>query len=322
MLGESMDKIKPTLKNQFGVDAIDIVEIHGGLSAMNYKIMTDGQSYFLKIYDKKKTQSSIWTENINCYMPILVWLNESTNLQGKIVWPLKTNSGNFRYDDNENVFLLFDYIEGEAIGKTLTRAQLLEAAEIMACLHNHGNYIPVAADKIREDFSIPFCISLERFISESYAASPSDVKAILQPCLPQLLLKNNEVKSLAEKVKHKNVKMVLCHTDAHGYNLMQSKHLVLVDWEGIRLAPAEADLLMFSKREYWDIFIKRYLEKRPNFVLDNNVFTFYILRRKIEDIWAFIEGILFDNLSAEQRERDLTHLSNCCAALDNLCFEL
>jgi len=317
-----VNKIKNIVKTYFGVDCTELTEIHGGLSAMNYKIKTDSKTYFLKVYDKRKTQASMWTENINYYMPILVWLNENTKLKGRIVRPIKTNMGDYSFDDEENVFLLFDYIEGEPIGKTLTHGQILEAADIMACLHSNGIEIPVNTEQIKEDFSVPFCFSLEHFIAENYSTSPADVKSILQPSLEQLISRNNEVKSLSEKVKLKNIKMVLCHTDAHGWNLIQSEYLVLVDWEGLKLAPAEADLTMFTKKEYWDIFIQHYNKQRPNFILDNDLFSFYILRRKIEDIWAFIEGILFNNLSDEQRESDLTFLSKCCNTLDDLYFEL
>ena len=317
-----MNKIEHILKTQFGVECTDLAEIYGGLSAMNYKIETNAKTFFLKVYDKKKAQASLWTENINCYMPILIWLNENTKLQGRIVRPIKTDKGDYRFDDDDNVFLLFDYIEGETVGKSLTHAQILEAADIMACLHSNGNEIPVNTEKIKEDFSVPFCFSLEHFIAENYSTLPADVKAILQPCLEQLVSKNNEVKSLSEKVKQKKIKMVLCHTDAHGWNLMQGKHLVLVDWEGIKLAPAEADLAMFSKKEYWDTFIEHYNKLRLEFILDNDLFSFYILRRKIEDIWAFMESILFDNQSDEQRKRDLDFLSKCCYTLDDLYFEL
>lgn len=48
--------------------------------------------------------------------------------------------------------------------------------------------------------------------------------------------------------------MVLCHTDAHGWNLIQSNKLVLVDWEGLRLAPPEADLNMFTKKRILGYF--------------------------------------------------------------------
>jgi spectinomycin phosphotransferase len=317
-----VNKIKNILITQFSVECTDCTEMHGGLSATNYKIVTDDKTYVLKIYDMKKAQASIWTENIDYYMPILIWLNENTQLQGRVVRPIKTNAGDYRFDDDENVYLLFDYFEGETVGKIFTDAQIIEAAGIMACLHSHGAEIPVNTEKIKEDFSVPFCFSLEHYVKESYSKSPDDIKTILQPCLEQLVSKTSEVITLSQKVTEKNSKMVLCHTDAHGFNFIQSKQLVLIDWEGLKLAPAEADLVMFTKKEYWTIFIDNYKKLRPGFMLDTDILTFYILRRKIEDIWAFVEGILVDHPSNEQRERDLEFLSECCRSLDDLWFEL
>ncbi len=327
--GVTVYKIRCVLKKQFDVDCTDITEIYGGLSAVNYRVEAKSRTFFLKTYDKKKAQASLWTENIDSYMPILVWLNENTKLQGRIARPIKTNNGSYRFDDDDNVFLLFDFIEGQAAGETLTHTQLLEAAELIACLHSYGDEIHADGDeihadmgKIKEDFSVPFCYSIMRFIREDYQASPADLKTILRPFLDELISKGNEVISLSEKVKQKDTKLVLCHTDAHGWNIMQSKQLVLVDWEGMRLAPAEADLIMFTKIDYWNIFIEQYSKLRPEFILDNDILSFYIMRRKVEDIWAFIEGILHDNQSDGQRERDLHFLSRCCSSLNDPYFEL
>ena len=204
----------------------------------------------------------------------------------------------------------------------MTQAQVIEAAEIMACLHGYGSEIPVITEKIKEDFSVPFCYSLENFISNEYETAPADVKALLHPCLEQLKLKNEQLKLLSVRVKQKDIKNVLCHTDAHGLNLMQGQRLMLVDWEGIKLAPAEADLVMFTQKEYRDVFMERYQKMRPGFILDDDLLLFYILRRKLEDIWAFIESILFDPLSKEQQKRELGFLSRCCDALDDMWFEL
>ncbi len=320
--GETMDKMMRILKAQYGIDGAAIEAIHGGLSAMNYKVTTEGRPLFLKVYDKQKAQTHQWTENIERYMPILIWLNENTELLGRIVRPIKTVAGDFCFDDAENVVLLFDFIEGEPVGEALTHLQLSEAAEILACLHGSTSAIPFIGEEMREGFSVPFCGAMEAFIARDFAASPEDVKAILQPCLPRLLAMSGEVKALAEQAKRKNVQMVLCHTDAHGYNLMQGQRLMLVDWEGIKLAPAEADLLMFTKPEYWDVFMAKYRKLRPDFCLDQDILSFYVLRRKIEDIWEFVEGIVQNNLSAEERARDLGHLSRCCETLENGCFSL
>ena len=319
-----MNKIKGILKTQFDVDCVGISEINIGLSAAaNYKIKAADKDFFLKIYDKKKAQASLWTENIDGYMPILIWLNANTELQGKIVRPIKTNKGGYRFDDDENVFLLFDYIDGEVIAaNSLTRSQIIEAAGIMACLHSCGGENLADSEKIKEDFSVPFCFSLENFIENDFQKSDADVRTALQPYLEQLMLKISELKSLADIAGQKDLKMSLCHTDAHYKNFMLGGGLILVDWEGMKLAPVEADLFMFTQKQYWDIFIGHYGKLRPEFVLDGESLSFYILRRKIEDIWAFIESILYDDLSDSQRKRDLTFLLNCCKILSDCRFEL
>lgn len=316
-----MTKISNILKTQFNIKCTDMVETIGGLSASAYKIKTDSDSFFLKIYDKKLTQTPIWIENIDKYMPILLWLNENSELKGKIVRPIVTICGSYRYEDDESVYILFDYIEGETIAKKpLTNSQVIEIAEIMAHLHSFGQEIPINMDGIKESFDVPFCYSLENYIEDSYITSPDDIKSILKPCLEQLIIKINEVKLLSHKVKQKNCKMVLCHTDAHGWNLMQSDHLVLVDWEGMKLAPAESDLFMFAVKDYWDTFLKHYNAIRPEFELDKDMLSFYVFRRKLEDIWAFLESILYDDLSNERRKSDLVHLSNECKNLCAFCF--
>jgi len=318
-----MDKIWSILKSIYSIDYSVVDEVHGGLSAKNYKVEAKNEAYFLKVYDKRKTQTSTWTEHIDFYMPILEWLNENTQLVNKISCPLKTNLGDYRYEDNENIYLLFSYVKGSTIeNKLFTRAQVIGAAEIIALLHESSDGIPMRLDRIKEDYSIPFCISLDSFLMKDFTSAQTDVQAVVAACYDKLIALNNEVKLLSERVRQKKVDMVLCHTDAHGWNFIQSECLVLVDWEGIKLAPAEADLFMFTREEYWDVFFKRYLECRSGFSLDNDLFAFYILRRKIEDIWAFIESILYDNLSIENRMRDLALLSDCCDKIDDFCFEL
>lgn len=316
-----MGKIDNVLKSQFNIECTNIVETIGGLSASAYKIITINNSFFLKVYDKKLTQTPIWIENIDNYMPILLWLNENTELKGKIIRPIKTINGGYRYEDDENVYILFDFIEGETVAKKpLSNNQVIELADIMAHLHSYGQEIPIKMDKIKETFDVPFCVSLESYIQKNYTTAPDDIKLILQPCLEQLILKINELKSLSYRAKQKGSRMVLCHTDAHGWNLMQSDHLILVDWEGMKLAPAESDLFMFAVKDYWDIFLKHYSAIRPEFELDKDMLSFYVIRRKLEDIWAFLESILYDDFSNEQRKNDLEFLSNECKNLNAFCF--
>ncbi|MCL2518719.1 MAG: ecdysteroid 22-kinase family protein [Oscillospiraceae bacterium] len=198
------------------------------------------------------------------------------------------------------------------------KVDYIQAANIACCsLSRFQNMY-----KIKEDFSVPFCYSLDKFISKKYSSSPAYIKAILQPCLEQLMTKNDKVKTLSEKFKKMNFDMTLCHMDAHGYNLMQSDSLMLVDWEMAKFAPPELDLILFTKPEYWDIFIEHYNKLRPNFVLNNDLLMFYVHRRNIEDIWEFVNTLLNDKQTNEQRQLELDLLSRCCIALGDSFFEL
>ena len=136
------------------------------------------------------------------------------------------------------------------------------------------------------------------------------------------MVKNEKVKALSEKFKEKNFSMTLCHIDAHGYNLIQSERLILVDWEMAKYAPPELDLILFTKPEYWTVFIGHYNKLRPDFVLDNDLLLFYVHRRKIEDIWEFINSLLNDKQTNEQRQLELDLLLGCCKSLDDDFFAL
>jgi len=88
----------------------------------------------------------------------------------------------------------------------------------------------------------------------------------------------------------------------------------------MKLAPAEADLFMFAHKEYWDFFLQRYRKIRPGYALDSEWLSFYKKRRKLEDIWAFLESILYDSLPEEQRLSEMAYLTNECKDLDGFCF--
>ncbi|MDI5791191.1 phosphotransferase [Bacillus licheniformis] len=57
--------------------------------------------------------------------------------------------------------------------------------------------------------------------------------------------------SLADDLKCSGRRLALCHTDVHGWNLMKTGgELILIDWEGLKLAPVEADLMFFANQPY------------------------------------------------------------------------
>ena len=130
------------------------------------------------------------------------------------------------------------------------------------------------------------------------------------------MAKNDLVKSLSEKLKKASYDMTLCHMDAHGYNLIQSNRLILVDWEMAKYAPPELDLILFTKPEYWSIFIEHYKNFRPNIRVNDDLLEFYVHRRNIEDIWEYINTIMYNKQTNEQQQLELDLLLVRCNDLD------
>jgi len=132
---------------------------------------------------------------------------------------------------------------------------------------------------------------------------------------------------LAEYVKSERLPIVLCHTDIHGWNLMQTDSLILIDWESLKFAPAEADLYTFwgdwywgdSKwGSYWDTFLPVYQKLRPEYVVNEKVLRFYQIRRHIEDINDFYRQYLYDELTADETREVISNLERECAFLETL----
>lgn len=314
-----MDSTGIILQQHYHIAAESIDSQQGGWSALAYQVTTASGRYFLKIYEKSAVATAAWTAHIDDYMPILVWLNQSTALKGRIPRPILTVDGAFKIEDEQRIYVLFEYIDGVTIAEQeLSSGQVVELAGIIAELHTYGSSIPYPTDQIREDFSVPFCTKLKRFLNQTHAADPEDLIAILTPHLDKLTVFADLTETLSGQMKAACPDLRLCHTDAHGWNLMQNQHLMLIDWEGLKLAPVEADLFMFYDKPFWDLFLSTYRQKHKGFTISTAVMNFYLYRRKLEDIWEFIDRILHDPISSDLRNRAMQLLKQELAELGSL----
>jgi Ser/Thr protein kinase RdoA (MazF antagonist) len=281
----------------------------GGWSALAYKVDCGEHSCFLKVYEKKNASSAYWTALLDDYMPILAWLSHDSPLRGSVPNPILTMDGGYWCQDDDCVFVLFDFIKGETVGeKLLTPLQVTELAKIMAELHISGAAVPYPVKALEEDFSLPFLIKLKAFLDRDLSDSPPGLRDIAGKYKAQLNEKAGELNGLADMLKRSGILKTLCHTDAHEWNLMQGSRLMLLDWEGMRLAPAEADLFMFAGKAYWKNFWNFYSNIRQGYVPDPIAMRFYTLRRRMEDIWAFMERILYDDIQGERRMKAMRYL--------------
>lgn len=302
-----MDRLQGILKEYYGLDHPVIVPQQGGWAALAYKVSNGAQDYFLKVYEKSRASTSKWTALIDDYVPILLWLEEHSRLKGSIPVPMLTTDQRYRCEDNEGIYLLYEYIDGDTIAdRRLTDNQVRQLAEIIAELHRYGENFPLVTSAMTESFSVPFLGQLREALDTKKLG---DIGEIVNPhidCLKGLML---EVEALSEALKKRDLRLALCHTDVHAWNLMSNgQQLILIDWEGLKLAPVEADMMFFVAEPYFESFMRIYKETHSDYEMNSEALTFYQGRRKLEDIWEFMEQLLCDVQNDEERASTLHSL--------------
>jgi len=318
-----MDEMKAILQTEYGITADNISSAVGGLSASAYKVDSAQGTFWLKAYDKRKTSTIAQLDKLNLCMAVASWLHDNTGLKGKINAPLLTNEGAIKVETQNHAYLVFDYIDGTTICTTpLSINQQKELADIVGELHQYGADMPFDFTSIQENFDIP-CTELLKM-----PRKPNSSFCVYQQH-DMLMEAINKAFKLANLVKSKQLPFVLCHADIHGWNLIQNDRLMLIDWESIKFAPAEADLYTFwgdwywgnsNWGSYWDTFLPVYQKLRPEYVVCEDTLRFYQIRRHIEDIEEFYKEYIYDDLTVEERNEITAHLERECKFLRTLIF--
>ena len=303
----------------FGMRIKAMWEVPGGWSAHALVADTDAGQYFVKVYDKHRPTVQSWIARMWENMPVVLWLRDNTPLGERMAAPLLTQSGDYKVENADFLALVFPYIEGETLGDApLTLEQIRQLAQLLAALHGSGLRAGVPVKGISETYVVPFLADIEAYLCARDL--PEDVRQTLVPHASILMAAVSRLSQGAEGMRLERPACTLCHTDVHGWNLMwDGEALHLIDWEGLMFAPAEADLFAFSDGFFFDYareeFFQTYAALRPDFVLNPQAMDFYRLRRRMEDIYEFLRGILADGLSESERQKSLAHLQRECEAL-------
>ena len=298
-------QMRAILKEHYNIHAKRIVQIKGGWSAFAYLIIDSDRKYFFKVYDKKRTSSTKWINAIGQYMPIVEWLRGHTALKKHVVKPMLTNSEMYTCEDEEAVYVLSAFVDGYTIGSSpLKLGQVNEIAKILGTLHRSTEDLPAHLMKQlpRENFDIGFCRSLFSFIKNDLLSKHDAVLRTVKPFTGYLLDNIKRMKYLAETLKKKPKQYVLCHGDAHYWNMIQSKHIKLIDWECAILAPPEQDLILHVTGQHTDSFLSFYKQYVSSNELDLDALEFYFLKRNLEDIWEWIQNLRFKEAIKSQEE--------------------
>jgi len=309
-----MNNLQETLLQHYHIDNALLTEVTPGWSALAYRVEASDRRYFLKVYDKTRYSAQMWIQGIDRYIPALIWLGKHTALRGRIPSIVTTTNGGYKCEDEEQLYILFDWIDGTTPrDEPLTPPQLSELSQIITELHGFGEGNPVLANVIRESYDIHFYDSLMSRTENSDENIPREY-------IPLIIEKLHYLSEVSSVLSKQNLPLVLCHNDIHGWNVItQGDRLVLLDWEGLKFAPAEADLFMFKYERYWgerwNEFYDVYRKTHPNLKINETAMRFFQLRRRLWDIDEFVSNITLDNESIEVQEEARQALIRECGLL-------
>ncbi|HCO67390.1 MAG TPA: hypothetical protein DIT04_06500 [Dysgonomonas sp.] len=286
-----------------------ITEQQGGWTSLAYRVENSSGVYFLKVYDKKRKSTAKWTALIDNYIPIVIWLNDNF-LKARIIEPILTSDNACKYENRDIICLLFKYIDGETIGDNpLNNQQIEELADIISELHSHGDDVPFSKEAITENYELAFNNELLYFLDTEN--ENRELKDIVSPFSQKIKDLIERIENLKGLIKHKQIPFVLCHSDIHNWNLMQTKkNLVFIDWEGLKYAPAESDLYALVNEPYFDKFLSVYRKKHTDYIPDEDILLFYKYRLKLEEVWEFIELWRTAELKDALKKENLFGLKN------------
>ena len=281
------------LKATYGITAISISPAKGGFStkASYHVVGIDGREYFVKVYDRFLPTTRLFVDRIEEYMPVLAWLTTSPALQGRLLTPIPALDGRYKTESEMDVYAVFLFVHGETPGiDGITQEQTKALAQTLARLHDTSVATTFKTSGLEEDLSLAFCHRLTAYLDTS-KSKQNRLSSLISPHVHLLLQASHETLHLRDTLRRGYSPLVLCHGDAHGNNVIQGEQLVLADWEDLRWAPAEADLFIYAWHPYGKLLLDTYTAYRQDFFIHKELLRYYVLRRRIEDLWVDIQRL-------------------------------
>lgn len=295
----------------FGLGAHSLTFIPNG-TVPAYRVDGPGTRAFLKVMPDTPSGRET-TARARAEVPLLNVLR-GADILPRVNRPLPTRDGAYMAQLDGHAVFAYDWIDAVNLSGAWDD-HLREVAGLLGRLHAGTATITAAAPELPmppEDFGLPFEAELAEDLTQltqaRHDARPG-VQALRELALPHLSVFHtllDRARRLQAAARSRPVPFVVCHTDAHGGNVMQDAagHLWIIDWETARLAPPEHDLWMLHAQlpdvlpSYQD-GLGRPFEPNPDLL------GFYLCRRPLEDLAVDIGWILRENTRPQQDEHAL-----------------
>jgi len=275
----------------YGIDPQGGFEpLRGGYVAYVHRVIdTDGRQYFCKTYDDARPISQMILPTLSSLTAATVWLGLQPELHGRIVAPVP-QYGPVRYGAFTTV--VFPYVDGVTPRESpLTDMQLTNLVTSVAELHRLPVTDSALASVPREDFDALWTEAVLPALARIDTPGHQLHDVCAGRCC-RLATQFLRFRAVAAELAAQEHAMVVCHTDIHGYNVViQDDVPLLIDWEGMKIAPKEHDLMFWVDDARWEEIWHIYREVHSDAQIDTALLEFYGLRRLFEDLLQDIERV-------------------------------
>lgn len=232
----------------------------------------------------------------------------------------RTLDGMLKANFQGQPLIIYDFIEGNNLGEAWPYPPKVLTGLGRLTAQLHGSSVDIGRDgPYFEQFHLPFeetllasLVELEK-VSDEARPGKVELREIILPRREALLHLLTRLHDLGGISRALNPPLVLVHTDMTPNNILRSPQgeLFIVDWEGVMLAPAEHDLIIFAGKGFAPL-LTAYYRAGGEPCLHPELFAYYFYRRNLEDITDFIISILHENTTAEEDRFELDLLISDC----------
>ena len=298
----------------YGLKLAEIAPAAGrGESALHFRAVdVGGRPWFLKVvlpdrcYPRRPRQ-------LDGALRLTALLRKRVHA-GNIVVPVPTRQGEPMVRVGSAWLVLFPFVEAAPLGDRATWPDAaLEAVarivgELQASTGALGHLAPWT-----ERFELGYERLLARAL-DGLAALASDARPGQRTAQEAILPRRRDVLDLLERhralrahARRRRPRLVLCHTDLNGDNLLvdAAGRVHVVDWDYLRLAPPEQDVRYVLDPPRLRLALRAYEDAAGPTPLDADMFGFYFHRRVLLDLAYFACRILTPGRTDTQDAHDL-----------------
>lgn len=301
-------KIIQCLQDEYGLRIVQVVFLPLGadVNSAVYKVISDDETpYFLKLR----------SGNFN---DISVTLPHFLHEQGvaQIIPPIPAKTYQLWTTLEGFNLILYPFIEGKnGVEVDLSERQWVDFGTALKRIHMIA--LPeTLKSRIPKDTFSPQWRDIMKAAFGQHNPDPVAEKlaAFLKAKQDVILDIVRRAEKLCIEVQASAPEFVLCHSDIHGWNVLLTENVYIVDWDSPILAPKERDL-MFVDGDIGGIWFNAkgdtYFYQGYGYAeIDPIALAYYRYERIIEDMAVTCQQIFLTDEGGANREAEFRHLTN------------